>query len=191
MSSGDGGNDIRSLSARMSELALQLQKSSRSIEDTMKEITSAAVTLVPSTQEASISFIVRPRTVESRAATSELPVRSRAAVRAGEGPCLDAVWERTTVVVDDLSTEPRWPRFAPAAVFAGVQAMLCFRLYTDGERSGALNLFSAQPSVFGEDGEEHGALVATHAAIALIGAEHHRQFQSALATAMRSDRRRE
>lgn len=86
------------------------------------------------------------------------------------------------MVVDDLSTEPRWPRFAPAAVFAGVQAMLCFRLYTGGERSGALNLFSAQPSVSGEDDEEHGALVATHAAIALIGAEHHRQFQSALAT---------
>lgn len=134
MSSGGGGDDTRSLSARMSELALHLQKSFRSIEDTTREITSAAVNMVPAAQEASISLIVRPRTVESRAATSELPQRIDALQHdLGEGPCLDAVWERGTVVVDDLADEPRWPRFAPAAASEGVRSMLSFRLYTDGD----------------------------------------------------------
>jgi len=47
---------------------------------------------------------------------------------------------------------------------------------------GALNLFGVEPDVFTTDSEAVGAMLATHAAIALIADDVRLQFQSALAS---------
>jgi len=60
-----------------------------------------------------------------------------------DGPCLRAVWEQQTVRIPDMATESRWPRFAAAAIHAGVGAMLCFQLFVEGDNLGALNLYGA------------------------------------------------
>ena len=58
--------------------------------------------------------------------------------------------------------------------------MLAFQLYTDGRNLGALNLYSRQPNAFGEEAEHIGLLFATHAAVALRGAQKEKQLLQAV-----------
>src|SRR5215211_2345629 len=44
----------------------------------------------------------------------------------GEGPCVDAFEAKTLVDTEDLAAEARWPRFSPAAVERGEQALVAF-----------------------------------------------------------------
>ena len=86
------------------------------------------------------------------------------------------------VMCNDLRDDPRWPSFAEAAVAAGVHSLMSFQLYTHNARMGALNLFGMKPDVFTAESEAVGAMLATHAATALIADDERLQFQSALAS---------
>lgn len=165
----------------MSELAITLQKDYESVEDTLQSITDATLDLVPGVTDVSVSLIIKRRRVQSRAATSDTALEiDRLQDILEEGPCLDAVWTHQTIDVPDLLSESRWPRFALAAADLGVRSMLCFQLYTHDDNLGALNLSSTSIDAFDGEARQTGTLVATHAAIALIAAEHEHQMQSAL-----------
>ena len=60
--------------------------------------------------------------------------------------------------------------------------MMSFQLYTNDNRKGALNLFGLKPGIFAAKDQAVGAMLATHAATALIAHDRERQFQSALAS---------
>jgi AmiR/NasT family two-component response regulator len=60
--------------------------------------------------------------------------------------------------------------------------MLSFQLYFHDNRQAALNLVGLKPYVFNSDAEAVAAMLATHAAIALIAEDKQLQFQSALAS---------
>ncbi len=97
-----------------------LQEAHGDVEGTLRTITTTAVGAVPGSEECSISYVVGRRTVETRAATAELPQRvDEMQNRIQEGPCLDAVWEQRTVRIDDMRSEERWPRFAAEAAELG------------------------------------------------------------------------
>ncbi|WP_186628998.1 GAF and ANTAR domain-containing protein [Rhodococcus sp. BP22] len=171
------------LSRGVSEMARALQQSYASIEDTLVSITTMAVGMVPGTDHAGITLVTGRRTVESRAATGELPRRlDSLQQQCGQGPCLDAVWEQRTVHVEDMRSEHRWPQFASEAGGMGVRSMLAFQLYTGRDNLGALNLYSERANGFDSASEELGLLLATQAAVALIAAQHEDQMQSALAS---------
>lgn len=165
----------------MSELAITLQKEYESVEDTLQSITDSTLSLVPGTTDVSVSLVVKRRRIQSRAATGDIALEvDRLQDILEEGPCLDAVWTHQTIEVPDIRDEPRWPRFALAAADLGVRSMLCFQLYTHDDNLGALNLSSTSVDAFDGEARQTGTLVATHAAIALIAAEHEHQMQSAL-----------
>lgn len=94
-------------------------------------VTSAGVTL--------ISAGTAPHYV---AASNDAALRfERLQSNIGEGPCVRAYESGQPVVVPDLTVEQRFPRFAPAAVTAGLAAVFAFPL-RDGEgRLGALDLY--------------------------------------------------
>jgi GAF domain-containing protein len=54
----------------------------------------------------------------------------------------------TVVQVDDLSREDRWNRYRPHALALGVVSSLSLPLVVDGERLGALNLYSTTSAAF-------------------------------------------
>jgi len=85
----------------------------------------------------------------------------------GEGPCLDAIWNLDTYLINDLSTESRWPRWTPAAAALGVGSVLSLKLDTDGGVEGGLNLYSYKPRVFGLDDVAAASIFARHASVAL------------------------
>jgi transcriptional regulator with GAF, ATPase, and Fis domain len=154
------------------------------IDTTLRSVTTSCVELVDGVKSADVLLLSPPNApFSSVAATSEIAVDTdRLQERFGEGPCLDAAAGAPMVVCNELSEEPRWPRFAQAAVAAGVQSMLSFQLFTHNKRRGALNLFGTEPHVFTAQSQAVGAMFATHAAVALIADDERLQFKSALAS---------
>jgi len=167
----------------MGHLARSLQAEHADLEVTLKAITAAAVDAVEGAEHAAITMVTGQGRVQSRAATGSLPERIDALqTEAGEGPCLQALWEQETVHVEDMATESRWPRFAPRAADLGVGSMLCFQLFVHGDNLGALNLLSLEAGAFGADDTSVGLLFATHAAVAISGARREDQTRTALDT---------
>jgi GAF domain-containing protein len=157
------------------------------ITPTLEAVTSHAVELIAEIDFADILLVDGDghRSVAATAAiATELDVVQ---TNLREGPCFAAATEHATILCPDLTAEPRWPEFAAAAVRAGVGSMMSFQLYTAtrprrgaGGR-GALNLFSYGKHDFSVEAQALGAMLATHAAAALIAADRQTQFDSALA----------
>ncbi|SOD97790.1 GAF and ANTAR domain-containing protein [Blastococcus haudaquaticus] len=165
----------------MSSVARHLQAEHGDVEETLRAITAAAVRTVPHTDECGVSYVVGRRTIESRAATSDLPRTLDASQQErGEGPCLDAAWDHEVVRVDDLPNEDRWPQFARRAADLGVGSMLCFQLFVAGDQLGALNLYSRTRGAFDDDSVDIGLVFASHAAVALAGAEHEAHLRTGM-----------
>ncbi|MCW2580460.1 MAG: Response regulator receiver and and CheY domain [Blastococcus sp.] len=166
----------------MGRLARQLQEEHGDVEATLAAITGSAVLTIPGADECGISYVTGRTHVEPRAATGELPrAVDELQQNLGQGPCLDAVWDERIVRMDDASTERRWPEFARAAAGLGVGSMLSFQLFVVGDRLGALNLYSRTARAFDEESQEIGSLFASHAAVALAGAEHEANLLAGMA----------
>ena len=69
---------------------------------------------------------------------------------AGEGPCLEALSRGVVIEVDDLSQDERWNGYRPRALAHGVLSSLSLPLIVDGERLGALNLYSTSRATFNQ-----------------------------------------
>jgi GAF domain-containing protein len=167
----------------MGQVARALQQEHADVESTLAAITRAAVGNVPGADECAVTLVTGRRRVECRAATGDLPRAVDAAQeRFGEGPCLSAVFEETTVRLDDLAHEQRWPRFAAAVAGLGMGSMLSFQLFVTGGNLGALNLYSRRPHAFSAEDESIGVVFASHAAIALAGAQQEERMRTAMGT---------
>lgn len=177
---GSAGQDL--LADRLSDLARSLQDE-RSLEETLSGIVHAAVGTVPGARHASISGVRRRREVRTLAATDEL---SRAVDRVqyatGQGPCLDALYEQETVRVSILSEEDRWPEFRRRVAELSVGSMLAVQLFVRGDELGALNLLSQDVDAFGDESEHVALLFASHAAVAMSGAQQQDNLRRALQT---------
>lgn len=170
------------LAVRLADIARELQHQDDT-EIVLSGIVYAALELVPHTSDASVSLITGHRTIESRAASSELPRRVDALQsETGQGPCLDASYEQRVVSVPDLSTDARWPDFSRQAFDLGARSMLSFQLFVNGDHLGALNLFGEKVDAFDAESERIGALVAAHAAVAVAGTQQVSQLTQALDT---------
>jgi GAF domain-containing protein len=172
------GQDM--LAVRMGELARSLQQEG-SLQDTLQGIVTAAVDTVPGAQFAGISEVQGRLEINTPALTDEL-VRASDAAQYETGPCLDAIYVEQTVRVSDMASEDRWPEFAKRAAQLGVRSMLSFQLYVVGDNLGALNLYNREPDAFDDESEHVGLLFASHAAVAMAGAQRNEQLNRAMGT---------
>lgn len=69
----------------------------------------------------------------------------------GQGPCLEAMQTGERVVVDDLTTDSRWPQYGPHALERGIYSSVSLPLTMDGSVVGALNLYGTSPHQFDAD----------------------------------------
>ena len=168
------------LAHRLSGFARVLQ-AQETPADVLDAIVRGALSIVPGADEGSISLVVGRRRVQAQAASSDLP-RALDALQeeVGQGPCLDAVFERRTVRVDDLATEQRWPDFSRRASERGGGSMLSFQLSVEGDDLGALNLYALQPGGFDDASEQIGLLFSSHAAVAYAAAQRESALERAL-----------
>lgn len=170
------------LAVELADLAQDLYE--RSADELLEAMVRAAVKMIPGVEEGSISVVIGRTTVTSQAPTSDLPGKVDAIqMEEGEGPCLSAVYEQTTVRIPDMAVEQRWPAFSRrAAKETGVRAMLAFQLFVDDENLGALNLYSTHPDVFTDESEHVGLLVAAHTAVAFAESREVTQLNEAIAS---------
>ena len=153
------------------------------IDATLRSVTTSCVELIDGVESADVLLVAGPDRFKSVAATSQIAVDvDDLQKRFREGPCLDAANGNPVIVCNDLRDDARWPTFAEAAVAAGVHSLMSFELYTNHTRRGAMNLFGFKPDVFNPENEAVAAMLATHAAVALIANDERLQFQSALAS---------
>jgi GAF domain-containing protein len=170
------------LALRMAELARETA-APRELEQILGDVTTAAVELIPATDIAGVLLVKKGGDFESLADTDSLVAQlDKLQHDFGEGPCADAALKETIVRTDDLRNEPRWPRYAPAAVEHGVLSSLSLKLYTADRTAGALNLFSFNAGVWDTEAETIGSVFAAHAAAAIMAARHGVQMQSALSS---------
>ncbi|MEO8267659.1 MAG: GGDEF domain-containing protein [Ilumatobacteraceae bacterium] len=124
-------------------------------------VTSAGVTL--------ISAGMAPRYV---AASDESALRfERLQTDLGEGPCISAYESGEAVSVADLRTDLRYPRFAPAAVTAGLAAVFTFPLRDGDGRLGALDLYCDSPGRLDDHDMDAAQTLADVTAAYLINAQ--------------------
>ncbi|MDT0278003.1 GAF and ANTAR domain-containing protein [Blastococcus goldschmidtiae] len=167
----------------MSRVARQLQEEHGDVEGTLQGITAGAVATVPNADECGITYVIGRAKVEPRAWSSDLPRQVDALQdRLQQGPCLDAVWESEVVRVDDVGADDRWPEFAREAPILGVGSMMCFQLFVAGDQLGAMNLYASNPGAFDDECQDIGQIFASHAAVALAGAEHESNLRSGMST---------
>ena len=167
----DSSERTHGLAEQFSALARQLEHET-DVQGTLQAIVGSAVVTVPGAQHASISAVRRRREVHTLASTDPLLVAvDRAQYETGQGPCLDSLFEQQTVRLPDLGSEQRWPDFTSQAHALGARSMLAVQLYVEGHDLGALNLLSTETDAFGEDSERLALLFASHAAVALAGAQ--------------------
>ena len=148
----------------------------------MSHLASAAVGLIHSCEHAGITIAHRDGTVETAAATSDIPARGdKLQQELGEGPCIDAAWDEEIVHCSDLAGDDRWPLWGPrAADELGTRSMLCVQLFTHERKLGALNLYSSRPRAFDVDERTEALALAAHAAVAVAAAQKIDQLDSAI-----------
>ena len=178
MSATDDGR-FRQLAETLGGVARTLQ-AEPDLDTTLRAIVKAAVDYVIGAEHAGISLVDRGkiRTVAPTSGTVETIDQLQYDLH--EGPCIGAIAEHRTYRTGNVSSEPRWPAFGPAAAENGIHSLLSYRLFVTDRTLGALNLYSSRVNAFDQRTEDDGTLFATHAAIALIGAQREAQLGIAI-----------
>ena len=105
-----------------------------------------------------------------------------------EGPCLEAYRTGNQVMASDLRSDPRFRRFGPLAIRAGMQAVYSFPLMIQGDTPiGAFNLYRSSPGPLTDEQTLIGQVFAEVASAFIVHAREddhrmllNRQLQTAL-----------
>jgi diguanylate cyclase (GGDEF)-like protein len=89
----------------------------------------------------------------------------------GEGPCLTAYETGQAVGIPDLGADDLFPRFAPAAIAAGLGAVFTFPLHGAEGRLGALDLYRDAPGELDQQDMAAAQTLADVAAAYLLNAQ--------------------
>jgi GAF domain-containing protein len=168
--------ELRVSARRTTDLEEQLRSqahvlTAETVQGAMQRIVDLAVDTIDGCDHASISVVEGTQMATQASSDPQVADVDVVQYDTGEGPCLDVIaLETTTVYAEDLTDDPRWPRFGPRAAAAGMRSLLAIRLLAD-RTLGALNLYARLPRAYGATDRATGVIFATHAGIALAAAE--------------------
>ncbi|HET7902424.1 MAG TPA: GAF and ANTAR domain-containing protein [Candidatus Nanopelagicales bacterium] len=175
--------DQEETTRRLSEVATGIDAASQALAEqpttpgALDEIVVQALATVESADHAGIT-LVRGEGFVTPAASDAIPERvDRAQYELAEGPCVDASTRDSVFRGEDLTIDPRWPRFAPRALELGVCSMLAVPLFQHDQRRGALNLYASTPGAFDEQDEAVAVIFGAQASLALDRARQHESVQ--------------
>jgi len=154
----------------LGELA-RILLSEGSLESVLAMVAGLAMRTVPGAEEVSLTLVRNDRGVTA-ASTGKLGLLAdEFQYNLDGGPCLDASRGNEVVVIDDMSTEGRWPDYCPLAFDVGASSSLSVPLPVQEQVLGALNIYSTVPRAFDARSVEVGTTFAAHAAIAVANAD--------------------
>jgi len=152
------------LEQNLAEVALALFATG-SVERSLQLTVDLAVDTVDGCDAAGI-FVSRDDRVTTVAFTDPIVIElGDLQIASNEGPCLEALAGGRHPFASDLTDDPRWPTFGPAAARAGIRSALAFSL--SEQPVSALNLYARLPAAFGATDRAKGLIFATLAGLAL------------------------
>ncbi|HEV2886095.1 MAG TPA: GAF domain-containing protein [Jatrophihabitans sp.] len=168
------------LLTELSELAAVLA-SQHSAQDVLDQAVQAAISAVAGAEQASISLVDKDGTLRSPSSTGELATEcDLAQYQLGEGPCLQALWEGQVLLIDDMSTETRWPAWTVRAQALGAGSLLACQLATPRGLLGALNLYASRPHAFDSAAASLVPVLAVQVGIALARVDNEANLRAAI-----------
>ena len=137
------------------------------LDATLRNITDAAVEVLPGVDYSSITMRHADGTLDSYALTDDLLGElDEQQFELREGPCFDGTTNDPFAVSPDLLADARYPRYGPFAARAGIRSQAGIRLFENKRTIGGLNLYSRSVGAFDNE-QSLSQLFAHHAAIAL------------------------
>ena len=160
-------NDLQASLAALSRLS----NGRLDLEDLLVQVATFAVRAIPGADGAGLTMLEHDR-ADTMVASAPF-VREIDAVQygLGEGPCISAAREGSTMRSGSLGGERRWPRFGPRAGRLGVHSVLSLPLLTPDGVFGAMNVYAHGKDAFDEQAARIGELFAVPAAIAVQNAQ--------------------
>ncbi len=144
--------------------------SGESYDSVYDAVCETAVSLVDGCDHASL-MLRRSGRISTVGASDDVALRIDELEKAlDEGPCLDAIDEDEDDqhISPDLTEGSKWPQLAAKILEeTGVRGMAGFRLRQDGQRVGALNVFSDTPGALTEHSLEQAIMVTSFASVTL------------------------
>jgi GAF domain-containing protein len=155
----------------------------RPLDEVLGEVAGIAQSCIPGSEATSIT-LVRADKAWTAAFSSPLALEAdEMQYREGYGPCMDAGRTGMPMVVTDMRTEERWPRYTPRVLRTGVLSSLSVPLPFQGVTIGALNNYSRQPATFGDEALAMAEEVTNYIGVAVMNADAHAEA-AATATQM-------
>lgn len=153
-----------------------------SLDETLQRVVDLAHEFVDGCDAATL-MITHAGGISTPAASSTDARRAdEAQLRTGEGPCLSAMRQHTTVVIDDITTEDRWPSWREDVSGLGWRSMFGLRLFVEEDTLGALDLYSWRAHSFDDEARLLARVFASHASVAMKAAISERGLRAALRT---------
>lgn len=152
------------------------------IGSTLEAATATALDIVGGCDHAGISLITGRKKVSTLASTDDVVVRADVLqYEAGEGPCLQSMFEDEVVLANDLDEEKRWPTWTPRVRDElDIRSVLGLQLFVGTDTLGALNLYSDRAHAFDPADRVSALALAAHISVALVAAKEHDGMVSAL-----------
>lgn len=156
----------------------------------LRLVTSLASEVLPGTTGAGVTLLDGQGKPVTAASTDAVVKRAdELQYELGEGPCLTAWEQRTTVRVTDALREKRWPRWSAAMGNTGVRSSLSAPLVAGDVGLGALKVYSSEADSYGPASEHVLQMFAAQAASLVANvqaAEKARHLSDDLKSAVRS-----
>jgi GAF domain-containing protein len=169
------------LTARMVAVAGLLRSNSNGVDTLAHAVTKTAVDCIPGTECAGV-IALKGQQGEPMAANGVAVRADQLQQELHEGPAVRPKSERSTVWIDDLDADDRWPRFAAGAQSLGIRSMASLRLFAGKDDLGTLNLYSSKTRAFDERARTLGEVFAAHTAVAFSALRERENLEVAISS---------
>ena len=178
-SARDGGHGQRGQALRSASEFARTLITDFPIQGILDHLVTRIVEILPITS-AGVTLITPGTAPHYIAASDDAALRyEQLQTLVGQGPCVAAFETGEAVSVADLSSDTRFPLFAPAAVAAGLAAVFTFPLRHSDGRLGALDLYRDSPGALDEGDMAAAQTLADVAAAYLLNAQARDDAQAA------------
>jgi GAF domain-containing protein len=136
------------------------------LDDLLVGIGQLAVAAIPDCDEAGVTLEENGKVRARRTTGTRIEAVDANQYEIGEGPCIEASRVRSSVLIEDMAADKRWPRFAEFAASFDVVSSFSIPMMQNDEVIGVLNLYSITKP-FGSKDEAVGQIFAQEAAAAV------------------------
>lgn len=101
--------------------------------------------------DCAVTVKVRRRPLTAAGSSARAVELDRLEQAIGDGPCIKALREMSPVIIDDGSTDLRWPEVTKKFAGMGIHSSLGIPMEISDDASAALNFFATRPGAFTPD----------------------------------------